>query len=340
MEFLLSSFPVLVFLAVLFLLDSFRLLRKQWLALSLVCGILVALAAYFVNTFLASTFELNHQVFSRYVAPLTEECLKALPILFLLYRRAAGFLIDAATYGFAVGTGFALTENLFYIDSIGEETSLYLWVLRGFGAAVMHGGTAFLFAGIMMAGIQKGKNAALCFLPAFLVALILHSLFNHFLIQILLQTVLILLLVPLLMMLMIHLTQKAVHQWLEIGFSDEIEMLRMIRQGQFAESRAGRYLYSLREYFRPEIILDLYCYIELWLELSVKAKRNLMLQEMGMEGLREQGLEEKILEWQHLRQRIGKMGEMAVRPLLLHQERDLWKMQLLKQGSNHRTSMA
>lgn len=340
MGFVFSSFPVLVFLAVLFLLDSFRLIRKKWLAFSLMGGILVALAAYYVNTYMASFLELDHKMLSRYVAPLTEESLKALPILFLLYRRAAGFLIDAATYGFAVGTGFALTENLFYISAIGEETSLYLWALRGFGAAVMHGGTGFLFAGIMMAGIQKGKNAALYFLPAFIVAVILHSLFNHFLIQILLQTVLILLLIPLLMMLMINLTQKAVHQWLEIGFSDEIEMLRMIRQGKFAESKAGRYLYSLREYFSPEVILDLYCYIELWLELSVKAKRNLMLQEMGMDGLREQGLEEKLLEWQHLRQRIGKMGEMAVRPLLCHQERDLWKMQLLKQGSNHRISMA
>jgi RsiW-degrading membrane proteinase PrsW (M82 family) len=334
MEFVLSSFPVLVFLAVLFLLDSFRLIRKQWLAFSLMGGILLALAAYFVNTFLASSLELNHQVLSRFVAPLTEESLKALPILFLLYRRAAGFLIDAATYGFAVGTGFALTENLFYISSIGKETSLYLWVLRGFGAAVMHGGTAFLFAGIMMAGIQKGKNTALHLFPAFIIAVFLHSLFNHFLIHILLQTVLILLLVPLLMMLMIRLTQKDVHQWLEIGFSDEIEMLRMIRRGKFTESKAGRYLYSLREYFSPEVILDIYCYIEIWLELSVKAKRNLMLREMGMEGLGEDGLEEKLKEWEHLRQRIGKMGEMAIRPLLPSQERDLWKMQLLKQKAS------
>jgi RsiW-degrading membrane proteinase PrsW (M82 family) len=339
MEFVLSSFPVLVFLAALFLLDSFRLLRKKWLVFSLAGGIFIALAAYFVNTFLASSLEFSQPSFSRYVAPLTEESLKSLPILFLLYRRAAGFLIDAATYGFAVGTGFALTENLFYVSAIGDESSFLIWVLRGFGAAVMHGGTGFLFAGILMAGIQKGKKV-LYFFPAFIVAVILHSLFNHFLIQVLLQTVLILLLIPFLMMLMMRLTQKAVHQWLEIGFSDEIEMLRMIRQGKFGESRSGRYLYSLRDYFSPEVLLDLYCYIEIWLELSVKAKRNLMLREMGIEGLREEGIEEKLLEWQHLRQRIGKMGEIAVRPLLYQQQRDLWKMQLLKQGASPIASMS
>mgnify|MGYP000417393272 CR=1 FL=1 len=43
-------------------------------------------------------------------------------------------------FGFAVGAGFAVFENLFYLMQA-EHRSLLVWFVRGFGTAIMHGGT-------------------------------------------------------------------------------------------------------------------------------------------------------------------------------------------------------
>ena len=53
--------------------------------------------------------------FTRYISPVTEESLKALFIVFLLWRRRVGFLVDAAVLGFGVGAGFAVVENIDYL---------------------------------------------------------------------------------------------------------------------------------------------------------------------------------------------------------------------------------
>ena len=50
------------------------------------------------------------------VAPLTEEAAKAVFIIWLLVRRRLGFAVDAAIAGFAVGAGFAVVENLDYLQ--------------------------------------------------------------------------------------------------------------------------------------------------------------------------------------------------------------------------------
>ncbi|HKL92212.1 MAG TPA: hypothetical protein VJ871_02930 [Bacteroidales bacterium] len=80
-------------------------------------------------------------------------------------------------------------------------------------------------------------------------------------------------------MLIFRRNEKQLHRWLEIEFSSEIELLQMIHKGRFSDTRAGAYLASLKTRFAPEPIVDMYCYIQLYLELSIKAKRNVLLKE-------------------------------------------------------------
>ncbi|MEI6050379.1 MAG: TorF family putative porin [Bacteroidota bacterium] len=68
-------------------------------------------------------------------------------------------------------------------------------------------------------------------------------------------------------------------KWLEIEFNSEVELLNMIRKGEFRLAITGSYLLSVEERFAPGTIVDMYCYIGLYLELSIKAKLNLMLKE-------------------------------------------------------------
>ena len=63
-----------------------------------------------------------------------------------------------ACQGFAVGTGFAFVENLYYLYTF-PEANIGTWIVRGFGTAMMHGGTTAVFAmmGLTMLE-QRGRS--------------------------------------------------------------------------------------------------------------------------------------------------------------------------------------
>src|SRR5439155_23523622 len=115
-----------------------------------------------------------------------EEIFKAIPIFWMIRSKRIGFLIDAAICGFAVGAGFALTENLYYLSTLASAPPA-LWVVRGFGTAVMHGGTAAIFA-----IVGKSNRVSL----GLTIAFILHSLFNHFILSPAMSTLVIVLILP------------------------------------------------------------------------------------------------------------------------------------------------
>ena len=60
------------------------------------------------------------------VAPLVEETLKAVPLLFIffMFRREFDGLMDGLLYGALVGFGFAMTENFFYIFGTGASSGI------------------------------------------------------------------------------------------------------------------------------------------------------------------------------------------------------------------------
>ena len=75
----------------------------------------------------------------------------------------------------------------------------------------------------------------------------------------------------------------------------------------------------------------MYCYIALYLELSIKAKRNLMLKENDFPIIVEDDLQPKLKELAQLRKQIGKIGELAISPLIRMNYRNLWKLNQLIQ---------
>ena len=51
---------------------------------------------------------------------------------------------------------FAIIENIFYLDSL-TSNNILLWIVRGFGTAIMHGGTISIMAIIVMNSINRKK---------------------------------------------------------------------------------------------------------------------------------------------------------------------------------------
>lgn len=330
MQYVVSLLPVIVFLVSLYLFDSFRLVRKALLFICLLWGISAAVLAYFLNTYLLENLAVSFTTFSRFIAPLSEEFLKSMLILALLSQRRIGFTIDALIYGFAVGTGFALSENLVYLANAASVDNLLVWIIRGFGTALMHGGTTAMLSIMIMAGLQRNKHFLLSIWPGFFVAYAMHSFHNQFLLDPVLQTFLLLLSLPILFALVFRQSNHMLQNWLEIEFSSEVELLRMIRQGKFRSTKAGDYLASLKDYFAPETIVDLYAYISLYLELSIAAKRNMLLKENGFDVIIEEDTLKNLQELSQLRKQIGKAGELAIQPVVRMRHRELWKLNQLK----------
>jgi RsiW-degrading membrane proteinase PrsW (M82 family) len=329
MEIIVSILPVLLFLFFLFLLDSFKLVVKRILFYAILWGLVSAGIAYLLNHLILQTTDLSFESFSRYIAPGTEELIKSLFVFYLVFRKQAGFLIDAAIYGFAVGAGFALVENSLYTYTA-SNAGLLVWILRGFGTALMHGGCTALVALILVGAKSRNAPYLLHTVIAFMSAYLIHGAFNHFYINPLLQTIGILIVLPAIFMLIFRHNENQLHHWLEIEFANEVELLQMIHKGKFSDTRSGEYLASLKTSFAGETIVDMYCYIQLYLELSIKAKRNLMLKESGFPPISETGIQEKLLELAALRKEIGKVGEITLSPLISMNYRALWKLNLLK----------
>ena len=137
--------PVFLFLGALVLLDSYKLVTLRAVLLSVTAGVAAALASYGVIVVLRPALGLDLERYSWYVAPVVEETLKAAFVVYLLRRHKVGFAVDAAIHGFAIGTGFAFVENLYYLEVL-AGASFWTWIVRGLGTAIMHGGATALVA--------------------------------------------------------------------------------------------------------------------------------------------------------------------------------------------------
>jgi RsiW-degrading membrane proteinase PrsW (M82 family) len=322
--------PVLLFLAALVYFDSFKLLRFRTVMVVAAVGMVVACASYPVNIFAYDRFPGELQAFSRYVSPWIEEFLKALPLVFLIRTRRVGLQVDAAIVGFAVGTGFALVENLYYLASRPDAT-LVVQVIRGFGTAIMHGGATTTLAMISVTIYEKRPNSGFqIFLPGFLAAVALHSGFNHLQVRPVLATLVILLVLPVVIYLVFQHSERTLRAWLDSDLDANVRLLDSIISGTFLDTNAGSYLRSLRDRFRGEDLADMLCYLRLHNELALRAKGVLLLRESGMGDLPiDEETRDKLAELAQLERAIGKTGLLALRPLMIATGKDMWQLTLL-----------
>lgn len=321
--------PVLVFLFVLVYMDSYKLVKLRTVLFVILLGSLAALTAYYLNPVVMDQLGLEFLPYSRYAAPVVEEALKALVMVFLFRTNRIGFLVDSAILGFAVGAGFALVENFMYLQS-GAGMNLGVWLVRGFGTAIMHGGATAIF-GVMSQTLTERRMHInpLRLLPGLAVACLLHSFYNHFFLAPVLQAVGTLLLLPPLLAMVFHRSAQAMHKWLELDFDADTDLLDVINSPQFAESKIGRFLDDLRNKFDGPVVADMLCYLRIYTELAIRAKGVLMMRENGIEMPVGERTQQKFEELHYLEKSIGKTGCLAMRPFLQMERKDLWQLKVI-----------
>jgi RsiW-degrading membrane proteinase PrsW (M82 family) len=321
--------PVLLFLVTLMFLDSYKLVSWRAVLQAIGVGLLAAGVALLANRGALDGLRLDPPLVKRYWAPVVEETLKALFVLFLIRTHRVGFMVDAGIQGFAVGTGFALLENVYYARALGDFGPV-LWVVRGLGTAVMHGSTTAI-VGIAAKDLadRHPSSALRPLLPGLLLAVLVHSFFNHLVLNPLVTTCLLLLVMPLLLLLVFERSERATRAWLGSGIDSDVELLELILSEEIAASRVGRYLESLKSRFPGAVVADMLCLLRIYLELSLAAKGILLARSAGIRIPVDQHLRANFGELRYLEKAIGPTGRLAILPFMRTSSRDLWQLYML-----------
>jgi RsiW-degrading membrane proteinase PrsW (M82 family) len=326
---LLGLLPVSCFLGALVFLDSYKLVSMRWVLTAIGLGCLAGVLSYPLNVGARELFDIDFITLTRYVAPFIEEALKGLIVLLLIRRNRIGFPVDAAIFGFSIGAGFAIFENIYYLRAL-PDTVLGTWIVRGFGTAVMHGGATAIFAiatHTLMG--QHPTRGTILVLPGFLVAVIAHSVYNHFFLMPIINTLIVIASLPVLFAAVFQHSEKSVQEWLGVGFDADAEIIELINSGEFSTSKIGMYLHSLTQKFEGPVVVDMLCYLRLHKELAMRAKGMLMMREQGFVDKPGEETKAKLQELKFLVSSIGPTGLLALKPFLRMSRKDLWQIYML-----------
>lgn len=324
--------PVLCLLALLIVMDSFKLLPIRFVLQAIGGGVVAAAIALLVNSSLIDGMSVPIALVTRLIAPVVEELLKLLFVIYAVRSRRVGFPVDAAIVGFAVGTGFALIENAYYLLAM-PSAGVTLWLVRGFGAAVLHGATTAIAAIIAQSLASRAPGQGMrVFVPGALAAVVLHAVYNQFVLPPVVATLVLLAVLPPLVLLTFERSESATREWMSAGLDLDVELLKLVLSEDFGQTRLGAYLQELRSRFPGPVVADMFCLMRLELELGIRAKGMLMAREAGLDVPVDDDLVAGLAEVRYLEKAIGPTGLMALTPLQVSSDRDAWHKFLLREA--------
>jgi protease PrsW len=327
---IIALLPVIVLVIVLFRLDSHRLLGTHFMVRIFLAGCLSALVCAWINAFIMELIALDFVHYTRYVAPLVEETVKASVIVYLFRSNRIGFLIDAGILGFTVGAGFAFIENIYYLH-LASDAHYGVWLVRGFGTAIMHGGATALFAIVAETMTERHlKMNPLLYVPGLIVAFLLHAIFNHFPISPVLSTVVTLLILPTILFLLFERNETTIHNFLELDFATHKRLLRQIEHGEYTGCEAGCFLEDMQNKLAAPVAEEMLQYFRLHTELVLSAESILLAREQHIDVEVGTEIQRRLQKMHVLEKHIGRAGLRTLRPHLQFTAKDMWEIHLLE----------
>ena len=161
-------------------LDFYRTGNIRFILISGIWGIFAYYIAAQINPALIKHGIVSRDMLVRFVAPLVEETLKGLILIYLVRQINFKYFVDGAIYGFAAGIGFAIFENFEYI--LGHpSTALLLAISRVLSTNLIHAtGSALIGISIGLARFDKSLlRRTLYLLGGLGLAYAAHSGFNN-----------------------------------------------------------------------------------------------------------------------------------------------------------------
>jgi RsiW-degrading membrane proteinase PrsW (M82 family) len=326
--------PVLAMVALFVWLDVFKLMSLGEVLTLIAAGGLVAFAAYPISGQLIDVLPIGFSGYSRFVAPWIEEALKALAVLFLFYTNRIGYKLDAVISGFAIGAGFSVIENIFYLLRF-EGLSPTVWMVRGFGTALMHGATCAIMASIAHELAERETRQAasdfqfnpLWIVPGLIVAALLHTLFNQFPDDPMLAMIGSMVSAPLLLMLIFHFGSGEARGWLIEESANHRAALQALEQGQLPDDASGHKIANLLRRSSTDEARHIRDYLVASMRLVVSAEEKLLGHPIPPRA----DLLATIDRMESARRAMGLSGFAALEPLLPYSRNDLWEISELRE---------
>lgn len=150
--------------------------KARFPLLFMLIGIFVSVFASEVNALLLQMLRMDMYSVTVTVTPITEEILKALPILY--YAMVISDKKEKLfTASMATGIGFAVLENAYYLFDFSNFDMLTA-VVRAFGAGLMHG-MCTLLVGVGISFVKKKKKLfAVGTFGLLSTAIVYHGIYN------------------------------------------------------------------------------------------------------------------------------------------------------------------
>ena len=330
--FIAALLPVLIYILVVYELDSFSFLNAKRLLVLVGFGVVAALFCYGLFRVL-DLFVPEHV--SDFLYPLLEELIKPFPLMILARKKRIAFFLDSVICGAAVGGGFALAENVFYL-LMGEPMSVGTVLFRSLEVSLIHMGCTALMSASFMFVVRleerfKGKlpvkKADIAMAVLLSVAPpIIHALHNALHFNPVIQFTFVFGTMAGLLVWTYQYDADMIHRWLDRGLDKQVKLLQDIREGRLGETPTGEFLMGIKENFTPEVFFDILCFVQLNVELTVAAKARFMLKEAGLDAPVPEEQKQAILtqyqEYKTLEKRLGQSARMAVAPVVKYYPAD------------------
>jgi protease PrsW len=336
-DWVVALIPVLLMAMLFAWLDVFKLMSPWEMIGCLLLGTVAALAAWPLSGQMLDTLPMGYSFYSRIVAPWIEEALKCVALALLFMTNRIGFKIDAIICGFAIGAGFSVIENIFYLARFPELTTA-VWLVRGLGTAVMHGTTTAILAAVAhelgerSLRLQGGQMFnPFWLLPGYLAASLVHLLFNQFPSHPSEVMIVTMVVAPLVLIGLMRFGEGETHKWLVEESESHRRWLEEWQSGGFPTDASGQRLAALAARSKPAEATLIRDYCMLKAELVVAAEEELLDRDRKLEEGEEDRLRKSFAELDRLKKALGKVGYAAVRRNSPFSSNDEWELSELKE---------
>jgi len=330
--------PVLVMLGLFVWLDAFVLMDLKEVLILLLLGALGALAAWPVSGRLLDTLPIGFSLYSRFIAPWIEEAIKAVIMIALFRMNRIGYKLDAVISGFAIGAGFSVVENIFYL-TIFPDYGTGTWLVRGFGTAIMHGTTLALLAAVAHEFAERETRGAAgeydfslrWFVPGYGIAVALHTAFNQFPDRPMVAMMAAILVAPVALIAILSLGTAEAQRWLAAESAEHRAQLEALRAGRWPAGPAGQKVAVLAERVDAESAKRIRRYWELKAFLVVEAEETMLEEAAGDAEFDAAQVKAALAEIDGLKRALGRSTATTLDALLPFSRNDLWEVAELKQ---------
>lgn len=151
--------------------------KTRGVVIFMIIGNFACLCVSELNSILLSKFSNDMYYVTTTITPVTEEIIKALPVLYyaIVISDDRRTLIS---FAYAVGVGFALLENLVILVQNISDVSILWALVRGFGSGLVHG-LCTVMVGYGISYIKKRRKLFWCGTFSLLsTAIIYHATYN------------------------------------------------------------------------------------------------------------------------------------------------------------------